>query len=210
MEICSPFHFQPPWRPLPLHLLQVTAQPRLIRLSARETGHSASVSQNEPKGFSCLGSTGAFANLPAALPLRVARHAASYHGPQEHEPDVRRGKRGQEGEIGCPEEREQQNLQKGGKSESPNHGLSQARGSWGAQEKDVRPPALTHLPAAIPVGQEPERYAEDHVAKKHHLRGIEAQLRRPRSQQDGAALPFELWASRVFSKQQDELQRPEP
>lgn len=47
------------------------------------------------------------------LPLRVARHAASYHGPQEHEPDVGWGKRGQQGEIGCPEEREQQNLQKG-------------------------------------------------------------------------------------------------
>lgn len=74
----------------------------------------------------------------------------------------------------------------------------------------MRPPALTHLPAAIPVGQEPEHYAEDHVAKKHHLRGVETQLWRPQSQQHLAALPFEPWASRMFSEQQDELQCPGP
>lgn len=54
MGICSPLHFQPPWRPLPGRLLPVTAQPQLIRLSARDTGRCAKVSQNELWGLSCL------------------------------------------------------------------------------------------------------------------------------------------------------------
>lgn len=61
---------------------------------------------------------------------------------------------------------------------SSNHSLRQEHGSWGPQGKEVQPPALTHLPAAVPVGQEPKHYAEDHVAKKHHLRGKETQLQR--------------------------------
>lgn len=65
---------------------------------------------------------------------------------------------------------------KGQELGSLKHRLGQACGSCGAQEKDVWLPAVTHLPAAIPVGQEPKHYAEHHVAKKHHLRGIETQL----------------------------------
>lgn len=65
---------------------------------------------------------------------------------------------------------------KGKRLGSPNHELSPVCGSCGAQEKDMQPQALTHLPAAIPVGQEPEHYAEDHVAKKHHLRRFKHKL----------------------------------
>lgn len=78
---------------------------------------------------------------------------------------------------------------------SSNHSLSQEHGSCGPQEKEVQRPALTHLPAAVPVGQEPKHYAEDHVAKKHHLREIETQLRRAHSQQNCAALLWELRGS---------------
>lgn len=85
--------------------------------------------------------------------------------------------------------------EKGAKLGSSDHGLSQVHGSRGAWEKEVQPLVLTHLPAAIPVGQEPEHYAEDHVAKKHHLRGIETQLWRAHCRQHRAALLFELWVS---------------
>lgn len=56
------------------------------------------------------------------------------------------------------------------------------------------PMAHTHLPAAIPVGQQPEHYAEHHVAKKHHLKGIETQLWRAQSRQHQSALLLELQA----------------
>jgi len=81
----------------------------------------------------------------------------------------------------------------GAKLGSSNHGLSQLHD--GAQEKDVRHPAVTHLPAAIPVSQEPKHYAEDHVAKKHHLRGIETLLWKAHSWKQWAALPLQPWAS---------------
>lgn len=71
---------------------------------------------------------------------------------------------------------------KGQELRSLKHRLSQVHGSCGVQEKDTQPPAVAHLPAAVPVGQEPEHYAEHHVAKKHHLRGIETQLWRAHSQ----------------------------
>lgn len=61
-------------------------------------------------------------------------------------------------------------------------GLSQG---WGRARTA---PVPTHLPASIPVGQEPEHYAEDHVAKKHHLQGIGRQLWGDCSQQHQAAL----------------------
>lgn len=84
---------------------------------------------------------------------------------------------------------------KGAKLGSSNHELTQVHGSRRAWEKDGQPLLLTHLPATIPVSQEPEHYAEDHVAKKHHLRGIETQLWRVHSQQHQAALLFKLWVS---------------
>lgn len=71
-------------------------------------------------------------------------------------------------------------------------------------------PAVTHLPAPVPVCQEPEHYAEHHVAKKHHLIGIETQLWRAHSQLHGAVLLFKLWVSCVLPGQQDELWHPEP
>lgn len=99
---------------------------------------------------------------------------------------------------------------KGQELGSLRHRPSQVHGSCEAQEKDTRPSALTHLPAAVAVGQEPEHYAEHHVAKKHHLRGIGTQLWRAHSQTHGAALLFELRVSCVFSGQQDELWPPAP
>lgn len=66
--------------------------------------------------------------------------------------------------------------------QAPGGGLSQG---WGRARTA---PVPTHLPASIPVGQEPEHYAEDHVAKKHHLRGSGRQLWGARSQQHQAAL----------------------
>lgn len=78
---------------------------------------------------------------------------------------------------------------------SPNHELSLVRCSCGSQEKDVQPQVLTHLPTAIPVGQEPKHYAEDHVAKKHHLRGFKHKLWRIHPWKHQAALLFELWVS---------------
>lgn len=40
----------------------------------------------------------------------MARHATAHHRPQEDEPDVRGGERGQQGEVGSPQERDEQNL----------------------------------------------------------------------------------------------------
>lgn len=43
-------------------------------------------------------------------PLCMARHATAHHCPQEDEPDVRGRERGQQGEVGAPQERDEQNL----------------------------------------------------------------------------------------------------
>lgn len=39
-----------------------------------------------------------------SLPLCMARHAAANHRPQEDKPDVRGRERGQQGEVGSPQE----------------------------------------------------------------------------------------------------------
>lgn len=45
-----------------------------------------------------------------SLPLGMARHAAAHHRPQEDKPDVRGREWGQQGEVGSPQERDEQNL----------------------------------------------------------------------------------------------------
>lgn len=45
-----------------------------------------------------------------SLPLCMARHATANHRPQEDKPDVRGRERGQQGEVGSPQERDEQNL----------------------------------------------------------------------------------------------------
>lgn len=44
------------------------------------------------------------------LPLSMAGHATAHHGPKKHKPDVGGCERGQQGEVGTPQEGDEQNL----------------------------------------------------------------------------------------------------
>lgn len=264
MGICSPLHFQPPRRPLPGRLLLVTEQPQLIRLSARDTGRCAKVSQNDLWGLSCFkprntAPAGLWVpprrkesravlslfheqNLVSGCSSQGAKHGLTpAHGLTRRLPPWSSGRRtrcrmGQTRSAGrnrLPRGRRAAESARGKirVTEPSTPSLPEALGRARVDPKGFEPhatnpwtlmgavpqghctakgqgdrwwpaprglsqgwgrartaPVPTHLPASIPVGQEPESYAEDHVAKKHHLQGIGRQLWGDRSQQHQAAL----------------------
>lgn len=53
---------------------------------------------------------GVHSSLLGLIPLCMARHTTANHHPQEDKPDVRGRERGQQGEVGSPQERQEQNL----------------------------------------------------------------------------------------------------
>lgn len=164
----------------------------VIRLTTRQSGHSARVSQTSLALCLCvplLISPGGRAGIPPPM-LADMRHGLTlvrgltHHllpWPAGAQTRCKMGQRKSAGRNKMPRGMRAAEPAKGETVGPSDRRCRQLCSSHRLHQKAVQAVVLTHLPAAIPVSQEPKHYAEHHVAKKHHLGGMETELCRVHS-----------------------------